>query len=157
MYYIICLTRQPEGECAPVPAKLKLKNSRQLLRAGRLFFMCQIQNRDDQQTNGQDYHKFLICTHNNHPFPQDSERVRARPPAVQVSILYCHGAAPERYWDPCCDVATDSVPAELQSLCRIQKKPPFGPRDTTFPKQTAQIRRSAAGEASYQRPRAAYS
>ena len=26
------------------------------------------------------------------PFPQDSERVRARPPAAQVSLLYCHGA-----------------------------------------------------------------
>ena len=26
------------------------------------------------------------------PFPQDSERVRARPPAVRVSILYCQGA-----------------------------------------------------------------
>lgn len=27
------------------------------------------------------------------PFPQDSERVRARPPAARVSLLYCHGAA----------------------------------------------------------------
>ena len=26
------------------------------------------------------------------PFPQDSKRVRARPPAARVSILYCQGA-----------------------------------------------------------------
>ncbi len=25
------------------------------------------------------------------PFPQDSERVRARPPAARLNLLYCHG------------------------------------------------------------------
>ena len=25
------------------------------------------------------------------PFPQDSKRVRARPPAARLNLLYCHG------------------------------------------------------------------
>ena len=36
------------------PGEAQLKNSRRLVRAGRLFFM-----------------QFFICTHNYHPFPQD--------------------------------------------------------------------------------------
>lgn len=49
--------------------------------------MRKIQNRDNQTSNGQNHHKFLIGTHNNHPFPQDSERVRARPPAALAMAL----------------------------------------------------------------------
>lgn len=73
---------------------IKLSRDSRLLfsGAGRLFLIFQIQNSNNQKTDCQYNHKFFICTHNNHPFPQGSERVRARPPAARVSILYCHGA-----------------------------------------------------------------
>lgn len=54
--------------------------------------MRQTQNCYNQQRHSQNHHEFLVCTHNNHHLPQDSERVRTRPPAARVSILYCHGA-----------------------------------------------------------------
>lgn len=45
-----------------------------------------------QNASGQDDHKFLISSHKHHPFPQDSERVGARPPVARVSILLFCGA-----------------------------------------------------------------
>lgn len=54
--------------------------------------MCIIQNGDDYVNRCQDNHEFFVCTHKHHPFPQDSERVGARPPAAWVSILYFQGA-----------------------------------------------------------------
>ena len=65
---IIYLTRQPVGECtSPVPVNIRLKNSRQLSRAGRLFFMGIVQNGYDQHGNAQDDLEFLICTHKAPP------------------------------------------------------------------------------------------
>ena len=37
-----------------------------------MMFIFQVQNCDNQKTNGQDYHKFLICTHK----PTPSARLR---------------------------------------------------------------------------------
>lgn len=34
--------------------------------------------------------------HKHHPFPQDSERVGARPPAAWVNILFCVAPAVEQ-------------------------------------------------------------
>ena len=58
--------------------------------------MCQTQNRDDQQTNGQDYHKFFICTHNNHPFPQGlgtGESTSPGCPVKHIMLSECFGGA----------------------------------------------------------------
>ncbi len=73
---------------------IKLKNSRySRQRTGRLFFIFQIQNCNDQKSYSQKHHKFLICTHNNHHLPTGYlDWVRARPPAARLNILYCHGA-----------------------------------------------------------------
>ena len=82
----------------PSRRNIKLRNSRLLFSgAGRLFLIFQNQNFDYQKSRGQYNHEFFICTHNDHPFPQDSERMRARPPAAQVSILYFHGAVAFRF------------------------------------------------------------
>lgn len=49
---------------------IKLKNSRySRQRTGRLFFIFQIQNCNDQKSHSQKYHKFLICSHNTHHLP----------------------------------------------------------------------------------------
>ena len=66
--HIIYLTRQPVGECtSPVPVNIRLKNSRQLTRAGRLFFMGIVQNGYDQHGNAQDDLEFFVCTHKAPP------------------------------------------------------------------------------------------
>ncbi len=69
------------------PLVLTQSRVRTLPGAGRLFLIFRIQNCNNQKSNCQYNHKFLICTHNDHHLLQDSERVKARPPAAQVEHI----------------------------------------------------------------------
>ncbi len=56
-----------------------LAYSRQLSRAGRLFFIATMRQRKDCTEHYYELDQIAICNHKRHPLPQDSERVAARP------------------------------------------------------------------------------
>ena len=78
---IICLTRQPirKVKTSRSGENKQLSKAAYPVKDKAALLIFQIQNSDNQKTNGQDYHKFFICTHKHPPFRQDSERVHSRP------------------------------------------------------------------------------
>ena len=72
---------------------VKLQNSRQLSQVQDgyfLFFKFRIATIKRAVVKAIINSSYVLIIIN--PFPQDSERVRARPPAARLNILYCQGA-----------------------------------------------------------------
>ncbi len=97
---IICLTREPEGErTSPDPALYYAKSNSRLLFQSQdgyfLFFRFKIATISNPIVSiicNSSYVLIMITSPERF-----SVRVRARPPASQVSILYCNGAAVSRF------------------------------------------------------------